>query len=144
MRLSVVAAGTRMPGWVDTAWHEYSKRMPAHCRVELQEIALNKHTEKKMLSVLPADALVVALEVNGKQWSTAGLAEQLTRWMESGRDVALLIGGPDGLTDACRERAELQWSLSALTLPHPIVRVVVAEQLYRAWSIISRHPYHRA
>ena len=86
----------------------------------------------------------MALEVKGKPWSTEALATQLANWQRDARPVDILIGGPDGLSDACRARAQQQWSLSALTLPHPVVRVVVAEQLYRAWSVNQNHPYHRA
>ena len=87
---------------------------------------------------------VVALEVGGRPWSTEKLASQLESWQQDGRDVSFLVGGPDGLADACRLRADQQWSLSPLTLPHPLVRIVLAEQLYRAWSITRNHPYHRA
>ena len=87
---------------------------------------------------------MVALEVKGKAWSTEQLAQRMEDWMAEGRDVALLVGGPEGLADACRQRADLLWSLSPLTLPHPLVRVLLAEQLYRAWSVVQNHPYHRA
>lgn len=98
---------------------------------------------ERMLGALPKGARVVALDVRGRPWSTQQLAGQLEAWMAGGRDVALLVGGPDGLAPECLERAEQTWSLSPLTLPHPLVRVVVAEQLYRAWSITQGHPYHR-
>jgi 23S rRNA (pseudouridine1915-N3)-methyltransferase len=87
---------------------------------------------------------VIALEVGGRPWSTEKLAAQLENWQQDGRDVSFLVGGPDGLADACRKRADQQWSLSPLTLPHPLVRIILAEQLYRAWSITRNHPYHRA
>jgi len=96
-----------------------------------------------MLATLGARDQVVALEVAGKAFDTAGLAGMLEGWMRDGADVALLVGGPDGLAPACLERSRLQWSLSPLTLPHGLVRVLVAEQLYRAWSILKGHPYHR-
>jgi 23S rRNA (pseudouridine1915-N3)-methyltransferase len=86
---------------------------------------------------------VITLDVKGKPWSTEQLSQQLDSWMMSGRDVSLLVGGPEGLSPACLQRAEQSWSLSPLTFPHPLVRIVVAEQLFRAWSILTNHPYHR-
>ena len=97
-----------------------------------------------MLATLPKDCTVVALDVPGKNWSTEELAGRLQDWLGSGRDVALLVGGPDGLSADCLARADLKWSLSALTYPHPLVRVILAEQLYRAWTINAGHPYHRS
>lgn len=97
-----------------------------------------------VLAAAGARDRVVALEVGGRPWSTEQLAEQLERWQLDGRDVSFLVGGPDGLAPECRARADQQWSLSPLTLPHPLVRILLAEQLYRAWSITRNHPYHRA
>ena len=96
-----------------------------------------------MADRIPPSAHVVALDQGGKLWSTPQLAEALVRWQDLGREVALLIGGPEGLADECRARADEAWSLSRLTFPHPLVRVIAAEQLYRAWTILSHHPYHR-
>lgn len=155
MRLHLIAVGQRMPDWVEQGYQEYARRMPGECSLQLHEIAAGKRgknadlkrlTEQegeKVLAAIPKGALVVALEVKGRNWSTEKLAGQLDGWRQQGRDVALLVGGPEGLSEACRQRADIQWSLSPLTLPHPLVRVVVAEQLYRAWSILSNHPYHR-
>ncbi|WP_127477931.1 23S rRNA (pseudouridine(1915)-N(3))-methyltransferase RlmH [Sulfurivermis fontis] len=155
MRLHLIAVGNRMPEWVEAGYAEYAKRLPADCALVLHEIAPGKRTKgadlerarreegEKMLAALPKGAYVVALEVGGKDWSTADLAQRLTEWRQGGRDVALLVGGPEGLADTCRARADVQWSLSRLTLPHPLVRIVLAEQLYRAWSITQGHPYHR-
>jgi 23S rRNA (pseudouridine1915-N3)-methyltransferase len=97
-----------------------------------------------MLAAIPERSLVVALDVGGRAWDTSALAVRLQEWLQSGRDIVLLVGGPDGLSGDCLRRADLRWSLSALTLPHALVRVVLAEQLYRAWTIISGHPYHRS
>jgi 23S rRNA (pseudouridine1915-N3)-methyltransferase len=97
-----------------------------------------------ILAATGAKDRVIALEVGGRPWSTEKLAAQLENWQQDGRDVSFLVGGPDGLADDCRKRADQQWSLSPLTLPHPLVRIVLAEQLYRAWSITRNHPYHRA
>ena len=96
-----------------------------------------------MLAALPSNCLAIALDLSGASWDSVGLCRRLSDWMHSGRDLSLVIGGPDGLTPECLERAELKWSLSSLTLPHALVRVVLAEQIYRAWSILQGHPYHR-
>lgn len=154
MRLRILAVGTRMPGWVETGFAEYHKRMPPEIRVELQEIppgprgkgqdvarAVQRESEALLKAV--GNDRVIALEVKGKPWSTPQLAGRLWDWQLSGDHWCLLIGGPDGLSDECRSRAEVQWSLSPLTLPHPLVRIMVMEQLYRAWSINAGHPYHR-
>lgn len=155
MQIHLVAVGTRMPGWVTAGYEDYAKRLPRECELILREIPLAKRNKtgtiercraeegERILAKLGQDDHVVALEVGGKPWSTEDLAGQLRNWLGSGRRVALLVGGPDGLSAACRARARELWSLSRLTLPHPIVRVVVAEQIYRAWSLLHNHPYHR-
>ncbi|WP_434111972.1 23S rRNA (pseudouridine(1915)-N(3))-methyltransferase RlmH [Methylocaldum sp. GT1TLB] len=155
MRIHLVAVGNRMPDWVTEAYSEYAKRLPRECELVLKEIApakrgknadivrLTEDEGERMLAALPRDVHVVALDVAGKEWSTPDLAAALAHWLESGRDVALLVGGPDGLSPACLERANQRWSLSKLTFPHPVVRIIVAEQIYRAWSILQHHPYHR-
>lgn len=154
-RLRILCVGTRMPGWVEAGYADYAKRLPRDFAVELREFPLSKHraggataraVEEEgaaLLGALAPEELVVALEVKGQPWSTEELAARLREWRDSGRRVAFLVGGPDGLTDACRARAGAQWSLSRLTLPHALVRIVLIEQLYRAWSIIAAHPYHR-
>jgi 23S rRNA (pseudouridine1915-N3)-methyltransferase len=156
MRIHLIAVGTRMPSWVEQGYSEFSKRLPRECSLQLLEIPLGKRSKSQaterardaegqsMLAGIPADCHVVALDVKGKAWSTEDLASKLQDWMVSGRDLALLIGGPDGLSPACLERAEQRWSLSSLTFPHALVRVLVAEQLYRAWTVTTGHPYHRA
>ncbi|MDX1604817.1 MAG: 23S rRNA (pseudouridine(1915)-N(3))-methyltransferase RlmH [Candidatus Competibacterales bacterium] len=156
MRLRLVAIGTRMPAWVDAGFRDYADRLPRECRLELTEIPaprrgrnadaarLMRTEAERLRSAVPASARLLALDQRGQAWSTENLAARLRDWLADGRDVALLTGGPDGLDPALREQAELCWSLSALTLPHPLVRVIVAEQLYRAWSLLSNHPYHRA
>ncbi|MDX1252347.1 MAG: 23S rRNA (pseudouridine(1915)-N(3))-methyltransferase RlmH [Gammaproteobacteria bacterium] len=155
MRIHLIAVGERMPGWVQQGYQEYAKRLPPECGLHLAEIAPGKrgkgasvaravHDEgERMLAAIPRGSKVVALEVDGRPWRTGELAQRLEEWMRSGSDIALLVGGPDGLSPACRARANEQWSLSPLTLPHPLVRIVLAEQLYRAWSILKGHPYHR-
>jgi 23S rRNA (pseudouridine1915-N3)-methyltransferase len=145
-----------MPAWVVDAYQEYAKRLPRECTLQLVEIPLGKRRKslgtakaaeeegQQLLALLPKDCTVIALDVRGQSWSTEELAVRLQDWLGSGRDVALLVGGPDGLSAACLARADLKWSLSALTYPHSLVRVVLAEQLYRAWTINSGHPYHRS
>jgi 23S rRNA (pseudouridine1915-N3)-methyltransferase len=152
-RLRLLAVGTRMPGWVEAGFEEYRKRLPRECALELREIALARRGAdtaravaeegEALLGALAGDEIVVAMEVGGTAIDTPALAKTLGRWRDEGRRAAFLVGGPDGLAQACRARAELQWSLSRLTLPHPLVRIVLAEQLYRAWSLLAGHPYHR-
>ena len=155
MRIRLIAVGTRMPAWVETGYAEYAKRLPRECRLELVEIAPGRRGKgadlaralreegERMLAAVPQGAQAVALDVQGRPWSTEALAGRLRQWMDDGRDRALLVGGPEGLSEQCRGAAELSWSLSALTLPHPLVRILVAEQIYRAWSLLAGHPYHR-
>lgn len=155
MHIKVLAVGTKMPAWVEQGVSEYSKRLPAELKFDIRELALGKRgkgadvarairTEgEQMLAAIAADDYVVALDVLGKPWSTEQLAGQLQQWQMAGRNVCLLVGGPDGLAPSCLQRADQRWSLSALTLPHPLVRVILAEQLYRAWTINNNHPYHR-
>ena len=139
-----------MPDWVTRAWTDYAGRMPRACRLELREIPLASRGRgaaeegERMLATIKPDERVIALEVGGQSWNTEELSRQLARWLQDGRDVSFLVGGPDGLSPACGERASRQWSLSPLTFPHAIVRILVAEQLYRAWTILQNHPYHRA
>lgn len=156
MHVHLLAASARQPDWVQAAFNEYAKRLPPECRMELTGIRLGKSRQQgdvtravmdegaRMLAAIPPGTRVIALDVKGRNFSTEALAQQLQGWLASGRDLALLIGGPDGLAAACLQRADMIWSLSALTLPHGLVRVVVAEQLYRAWTILHGHPYHRA
>ena len=156
MRLTILALGTRMPGWVEQAVAEYSKRFPPGIKLELREIALPQRGKDNNTSrlvaqeaellrkAIPEHDRVVALDVEGSAWSTGQLAARLEEWQMSACNYSLLIGGPDGLDDALLKQADLRWSLSPLTLPHPLVRVVLVEQLYRAWTINAGHPYHRS
>lgn len=156
MQINLLAVGTRMPAWVDEGYREYARRMPRECSLVLNEIPLAQRSKsqaieravneegKRMLAALSDRQQVIALDVKGRSWSTEQLAQQLDNWKQDGRDISLLVGGPDGLAAECLQRAEQVWSLSSLTLPHPLVRVLLAEQLYRAWSLNSGHPYHRA
>jgi len=144
-----------MPGWVKEGFREYARRLPPRCALSLHEVPAAKRTRnapidklreqegRRLLEAAPPGALLIALDETGRSWSSLELARRCDRWLQGGTDVALLVGGADGLAPACLERAEHVWSLSALTLPHMLVRVVVAEQIYRAWSIAENHPYHR-
>lgn len=147
--------GKRMPNWVETGCADYLNRLPGNFQLKIHEIPLTKRTKNTdlprtiaqegdlMLAAIPTNTQVVALEVKGKALSTPDLADKLQRCRDESRDLCLLIGGPEGLAPACRQRADQLWSLSNLTLPHPLVRVLVAEQIYRAWTLIVGHPYHR-
>lgn len=155
MRIYLIAVGTKMSAWVTQGYEEFARRLPPDCALQLTEIPAGKRSRnadiprilqqegERMLAALPKSVRVLAMDVNGSPWSTEQLAQALNEWRHDGRDVALLVGGPEGLANECLVRAEQRWSLSPLTLPHPLVRVVIAEQLYRAWSILGNHPYHR-
>ncbi|MBB3229503.1 23S rRNA (pseudouridine(1915)-N(3))-methyltransferase RlmH [Halomonas stenophila] len=155
MRVRLLAVGTKMPDWVTRGVEEYRKRLPRDFALELEEIApgprgKNADTRRavaqeaeRLRARLRGDEHLVALEVGGKPWSTEQLARQAEGWRLEGRDVALLVGGPDGLDPALSASADQRWSLSPLTLPHPLVRILLAEQLYRAWTLMVGHPYHR-
>ncbi len=154
MRLLVIAAGNRQPAWVDEGFGEYARRLRGTCTLELAEIPLGRRSKassdkaqkaegKRMLrAILPASH-VASLSVSGRPWTTEQLAERLRHWTTLGGPVCLLVGGPDGLSADCEARAVERWSLSPLTFPHGLVRVIVAEALYRAWSLNEGHPYHR-
>ncbi|MGH8445877.1 MAG: 23S rRNA (pseudouridine(1915)-N(3))-methyltransferase RlmH [Solimonas sp.] len=156
MRIWLIAVGTRMPDWVQTAYADYASRLPHECRLELIEIPpaqrgknsdiprARQQEGEKLLKALPRDALVIALDEHGQQLTSVDWSRELQGWMQSGRDTAILIGGPDGHAAEVLARADRKWGLSKLTLPHAIVRVFVAEQLFRAWSMLANHPYHRA
>ncbi len=155
MRLSVLAVGTRMPAWVNDGVKEYARRLPRQVQFSIEEIPPGQRTargniaaarelEAKQLirRATPADLRIV-LDESGKSWTSVQLADQLQGWLHNAPHVAFMIGGPDGFADEVRDRADRLWSLSGLTLPHGLVRVVLAEQIYRAWTIVDGHPYHR-
>jgi 23S rRNA (pseudouridine1915-N3)-methyltransferase len=143
MHLRLIAAGTRLPDWINEGVAEYSRRFGRGLKFELIELPLTRLAERMKKTIGERD-YVVALEVTGKAMSTPELSQWLAARMAGGRDLALLIGGPDGLDDDLSRRADFRWSLSPLTWPHGLVRVMVAEQLYRAHSLLQGHPYHRA
>lgn len=155
MRIALISASNKQPAWVRDGFEQYAKRLRGGCRLELAEVPLARRSTaggvdrlvaregERMLAAVPKGAHVVALDESGAGWTTRELAARLAAWMQGGRPVVLLAGGPDGLAPSCRDRADESWSLSALTLPHGLVRVIVAEALYRAWSLLQGHPYHR-
>lgn len=155
MKIQLVAVGTKMPTWVENGLQEYVRRFPRDCSLEILEIPAGKRGKNAdikrildkegelTLAAIPKGNRIVTLEVEGKPWTTPTLARNLEKWQLDGRNVSLLVGGPEGLAPACIAASEQRWSLSPLTLPHPMVRVIVAEALYRAWSINNNHPYHR-
>lgn len=156
MKIRLIAVGTRMPKWVSEGVAGYQERLPREWRFELVEIPvaargdnadverLKRAEGQKMLRAIPDGAEVIAFDERGESLATTDWARAVREWQRDGRDVALLIGGPDGLAPECLQRARRRWSLSKLTLPHALARVFVLEQLYRAWSVAVNHPYHRA
>lgn len=156
MHIRLLAVGDRQPSWVDEAFARYSERFPREWKFRLDTIATvrrNKNDKseraknaegEQILDKLNPQEQVVLLDERGKQFTSRLLAEKLADWQGMGRDLCFVIGGPDGVNDACRQRADATWSLSQLTLPHGLARVILAEALYRAWSLQSGHPYHRA
>lgn len=155
MKLRLIAVGTRMPAWVRDGFEEYAGRMPREARLELVEIpvaergknadvARLKRLEGEKIAKLLRDAYVIAFDEGGESLSSLQWSRALAGWMQAGRDIALVIGGPDGLASEVLARADRKWSLSRLTLPHALVRILIAEQLYRAWTLMTNHPYHRS
>lgn len=154
MKLRVIAVGTRPPEWVSAAFADYARRLPREMPLELVQVSPASHKNagpeqarvqegRRLLGQVGERDWVVALDEGGRSASTRELAQQMDHWRMQGRDVTFLIGGAEGLATACRARADQVLSLSALTLPHALVRVVLAEQLYRAWTVLTGHPYHR-
>ncbi|MCK5718145.1 MAG: 23S rRNA (pseudouridine(1915)-N(3))-methyltransferase RlmH [Thiomargarita sp.] len=155
MYIDFICVGQKMPVWVKTAFEDYAKRLPANYHFKLIEIPLRKRLKtaniihlqqqesEKMLAAIKQDAYVIALDEHGKSWNSVQLSHHLKSWIQDYNRIALLVGGPEGLSTECLQKTQQHWSLSTLTFPHQMVRVIVAEQLYRAWSILNNHPYHR-
>jgi len=155
MRIRLLAVGQKMPDWVTTGYLDYAKRLTDDVRLELVEIPAAKRSKNSevdkmkqqegeaLLAAINTNERVIALEVGGKEHSTHALSQQMNDWLQGGKNICLLVGGPDGLSPDVIKRADALWSLSLLTLPHPLVRILLAEQLYRAWTLLKGHPYHR-
>jgi 23S rRNA (pseudouridine1915-N3)-methyltransferase len=155
MQLIIAAVGHKMPAWIETGFQEYAKRMPPECKLVLKEIkpidrASNKNAEAVMAqertrieAVLPKGGRMIALDERGQDLTTMQMSQLLTQWQQQGGDVTFVIGGADGLDADLKKNADMLIRISSLTLPHGMVRVLLAEQLYRAWSITQNHPYHR-
>lgn len=155
MHIRLIAVGDRQPAWVAQAFDQYSRRFPRQWQFRLDVVGTARRGNdddarkarqvegRKVLQKIEPSEQVVLLDEAGRQWSSSELADRLRRWQDSGRDLSFVIGGPDGVDEDCRVRADQRWSLSRLTLPHGLARVLVAEQLYRAWTMTTGHPYHR-
>ncbi len=155
MHVRLIAVGDRQPAWVDDAFKTYSGRLPGNWRFRLDTVPTAKRGRndpptraaeaevEAILKKIKSDEQVILLDERGRALTSRQLAERVDQWQGSGRDLCFIIGGPDGVTEACHRRADLVWSLSTLTLPHGLARVMLAEQLYRGWSLLTGHPYHR-
>lgn len=156
MKIILLAVGTKMPGWVQEGFNDYQKRFPSEMKLVLEEIPpvkrIGKGSEEKakeleaklILEALPKKAYIIALDERGRQYTSLEMGQKVGSWQSLGMDVVLIVGGPNGLTDEIRQKANEMWSLSKLTLPHPLVRVFLAETIYRGYSIYANLPYHRA
>ena len=156
MRIHLIAVGQKMPAWVTKACEDYQKRLPRELSINTVEVPLIRRGKnpdiqrivrdesRKVLAAVPAGCRLIALDVKGRQITTESLAASLDDWMQQGRDTAIVIGGPDGLSGELLQQADQTLSLSGMTFPHPLVRIIIVEQLYRAWSILNNQPYHRA
>jgi 23S rRNA (pseudouridine1915-N3)-methyltransferase len=155
MIIHFITVGQKMPKWVQEGYAEYAKRLPKNCSLNLVELPMAQRgktgsvdkykTEeaKRILAAVPKGARLIVLDEHGQQVTTKQLADKLEDWLGGGQDVALIVGGPDGLDQSLIQQAQWKWGLSKLTMPHPMVRILVAEQIYRAYSVINNHPYHR-
>ena len=155
MKVHLIAVGKKMPEWINSGYAEFSKRMPPELQIDLIEITPSvrnkttptekniKEEAKRIQSAIPANSRLIVLDEKGKNFSSIALSKKMESWLPMGQDIVLVIGGADGIDPKIKQQADEKWSLSSFTLPHALVRVVVAEQLYRAWSILKGHPYHR-
>jgi len=155
MQIDLIAVGKRMPAWIESGIKEYKKRLPKHINFKIIEITPAVHSKnynadnykqkegENINAAITPDSFIIALDEKGKSVSSQLLAKQLQNWIDDQQHISLIIGGADGLSDSIKKRANQTWSLSGMTLPHGLVRVVVVEQLYRAWTILQNHPYHR-
>jgi 23S rRNA (pseudouridine1915-N3)-methyltransferase len=156
VKINLIAIGGKMPDWVNAASDDYIKRLPPEIKINPVLLPLIKRGKnpdiarivrdesRNILAVVPKDSLLVVLDVLGRSVTTMKLSAMLQTWLQQGQDVSIVIGGPDGVSDELLSKATVKLSLSALTFPHPLVRVILLEQIYRGWSILNNHPYHRA
>jgi 23S rRNA (pseudouridine1915-N3)-methyltransferase len=156
VKINIIAIGNKMPGWVEDASQDFVKRMPSEIKINSILLPLIKRGKnpdiprivrdesRKLLAAVPKDSVLVVLDVLGKSVTTMKLSSLLETWLQQGQDVSIVIGGPDGVSDELLSNTSLKISLSELTFPHTLVRVILLEQIYRAWSILNNHPYHRA
>jgi 23S rRNA (pseudouridine1915-N3)-methyltransferase len=155
LQLRLITVSNKAPSWINEGFQEYAKRLSSVLSFDILEIPVEKRGNQKnmqpliekegekILAAIKPQHTVIALDVKGKMWSTEELASRLKNWQLEGKNIDFIVGGPDGLSAECLKRAQIQWSLSPLTLPHLLVRIVIAEQIYRAWSILQGHPYHK-
>ncbi|HLD16524.1 MAG TPA: 23S rRNA (pseudouridine(1915)-N(3))-methyltransferase RlmH [Coxiellaceae bacterium] len=155
MHINIITIGQRMPEWINQGYEEYASRFSHPWKVQLMELPLEKRTKQstshqwkekeaeQLLAKVPEGHALIALDERGKSWDTRGLADQCERWRQGYGGLSFVIGGPDGLSPTLLKQAQAIWSLSPLTFPHPLVRVIVIEQIYRVWSLGQGHPYHR-
>ncbi len=155
MNIEVLAAGTKPPDWIATGIADYQKRLPRDWQFSFKDIPVSKRHKgepvaraiqaegEKMLAAMSSDSIVVSMDRGGQNWSTEQLAQNLDQWQQEASKIQILIGGPDGLAQECLAAANRSWSLSKLTFPHFLVRILLAEQVYRAWSVLNNHPYHK-
>lgn len=155
MKVHLIAVGKKIPAWISSGFLEFSKRMPPELHINLIEITPSKRSKatpieknikeegEHIQSAIPANSKVIVLDEKGKSFSSVQLSKKIENWLPMGQDITIVIGGADGVYPAIKQQADETWSLSSLTLPHALVRIVVVEQLYRGWSILKGHPYHR-
>ena len=155
MKIHLIAVGKKMPEWVNSGFSEFSKRMPPELQINLIEITSSvrnkatpiekniKEEGERLQSAIPSNSRLIVLDEKGKNFSSIDLSKKMESWLPMGQDISIVIGGADGIDPVIKQQADETWSLSSFTLPHALVRVVIAEQLYRAWSILKGHPYHR-
>ena len=155
MKIHLIEVCDKTPSWAEEGFSEYQKRIPKEFKFQLHQVKPGKRSGesnlkkimfdegRRMISLIPKNAIVIKLEIEGQQWATKNLSSNLQNWMNNRRDIAFLVGGPEGLPSECKKISSISWSLSALTLPHSLVKIFIAEQIYRAWSILTNHPYHR-
>lgn len=155
MQIKIIAIGEKSPNWVDQGVIQFINRMPKECKVNIKPVAATKRVknqnienaqqqeQERLIKFTPEDSLRIALDKRGNLWTTDQLSIKIKDWMQKSPNVSIYIGGPDGFTEDFLNKMDLVWSLSSLTLPHMLVRILLVEQLYRAWTIIKGHPYHR-